>query len=65
MIALKLPYRQRQKKLSEVPEELKIIIKDLIADHYSNIYDCDSVELRTILYDFEDKSLNQILKEIS
>lgn len=65
MIALKIPYKQKQKKLSEVPEELQIIIKDLIVDHYSDQYDCDSNEMRSILYDFEEKSLNQILKEIS
>lgn len=61
----KIPYRMKAKMFDQLPGNIKDNIKEMVIDHYSNMYDCDSKELRDILNDLNNKTLSDIEKELS
>lgn len=61
---LKIPYRLKNKRLCDLSESLQIALKEKVIDFYSDRYDCDSREIRTILDSINDMTVEQIEKEI-
>lgn len=55
----------KAKMFDQLPGNIKDNIKEMVIDHYSNMYDCDSKELRDILNDLNNKTLSDIEKELS
>lgn len=61
---LKIPYKLKNKMLCDLPISLQNALKEEVVDFYSDRYDCDSKEIRTILDGLNDMTVEQIEKEI-
>lgn len=63
-VNLKIPYKLKSKRLCDLPISLQNDLKEEIVNYYSDRYDCDSVEMRVILLNASDMTVEQIEKEI-
>ena len=61
---LKIPYRLKSKRLCDLPISLQIALKEKVIDFYSDRYDCDSNEIRAVLENLNDMTVEEIEKEI-
>lgn len=64
MVILKIPYRLKKKKFTDLPVNYQNEIKETVLDYYSDRYDTDSKEIRFILKKLESKTAEEIEKEL-
>lgn len=61
---LKIPYRLKSKRFCDLPISLQNALKEKVIDFYSDRYDCDSNEIRVVLANLNDMTVEEIEKEI-